>query len=780
MGLGDIYYILFRRKWVILSVSLLGFIAAGVTYAVWRPKYQSVAELYIGYVADAPTPDMTTGPDIRPVAIDRGATILNTELQIVQSLDLARQVAETIGPAKILGDPSYGTNTTDVDMAAIEIQRDLVTEVPKNTQIIRLAFSHKDSSVVKPVLELLVTNYISKHSSIHQRTEEFNPILRDQATIRKNRLGDLARQLATAKREGGIVDLAEEMKAFTAQESAIQQENYLALAELDGALKSAELLRTLNPPVRVQGAPTNASAEAPTNASAPAVLPPTHAQQDAYNKARQDLADLQARGAKLESMYTSANPQVKTNLLEIDAAEAKKEALEKETPGLVALAAAAETRMPSAPGASSVPAALDPTVAYNAELAKIADLSGRIERQTNELAVIKGKGTNLVGWEVIIHDLERRMAMDEQELMQIERTTDKADMDAVLGPNGVSNISESEAPTPPARETKLFYKVIAGIAGGGVVLGLGLACLLELVLDRSFKRPQEVTSRLGLPFFLSVPYQNGNGKLRLSKQGKEVKLLPAGTVSPNGGGAEGARQSAALPGGGVPGGAVALAHNGPMAPPEDKLGLRPFHETLRDRLIAYFEMLNLTHKPKLVALTSCHDGAGVSTMASGLASLLSETGDGNVLLVNMTSEEGEAHRFYKGRLNLGLDDLFEKEEKPNRENALVQENLYVVRESSNRDKLPAILPKRFGHLVSKMKASDYDYIIFDMPPVTQISVTPRLARFMDMVLLVVESEKTDRDVAQRAASLLSESRANVGVVMNKSRSYVPRMLHQEL
>jgi len=90
-----------------------------------------------------------------------------------------------------------------------------------------------------------------------------------------------------------------------------------------------------------------------------------------------------------------------------------------------------------------------------------------------------------------------------------------------------------------------------------------------------------------------------------------------------------------------------------------------------------------------------------------------------------------------------------------------------------------MLPKRFSHLVSKMKASDYDYIIFDMPPVTQISVTPRLARFMDMVLLVVESEKTNRDVAQRAAALLSESRANVGVVMNKNRSYVPKRLHQE-
>jgi Mrp family chromosome partitioning ATPase len=51
---------------------------------------------------------------------------------------------------------------------------------------------------------------------------------------------------------------------------------------------------------------------------------------------------------------------------------------------------------------------------------------------------------------------------------------------------------------------------------------------------------------------------------------------------------------------------------------------------------------------------------------------------------------------------------------------------------------------------------------------------------MDMVLLVVESEKTDRDVAKRAASMLSETKTNVGIVLNKNRTYLPRRLHQEL
>ncbi len=143
----------------------------------------------------------------------------------------------------------------------------------------------------------------------------------------------------------------------------------------------------------------------------------------------------------------------------------------------------------------------------------------------------------------------------------------------------------------------------------------------------------------------------------------------------------------------------------------------------------------------------------------------------------MNVERGAAHHFYKGHLSCGIDEALSKD---TRREALVQDNLYVVTESSNEDTLPRVLPKRFTSLVPKLKASDYDYIIFDMPPMSQISITPRLAKFMDMIMVVVESEKTDRDVVQRAVSMLTESQANVGVVLNKRKNYVPRRLQQEL
>ena len=98
-------------------------------------------------------------------------------------------------------------------------------------------------------------------------------------------------------------------------------------------------------------------------------------------------------------------------------------------------------------------------------------------------------------------------------------------------------------------------KVVAGLAGGGLALGLGLAFLLELVLDRSLKRPQEVITRLKLPFFLAIPYMNGNGKLALPEGVGNPKLLPPSSDEPE-----------AAEGAGASNNALAPAQNGPVAP----------------------------------------------------------------------------------------------------------------------------------------------------------------------------------------------------------------------
>ncbi len=207
--------------------------------------------------------------------------------------------------------------------------------------------------------------------------------------------------------------------------------------------------------------------------------------------------------------------------------------------------------------------------------------------------------------------------------------------------------------------------------------GLGLAFLIEMFIDQTVKRPKELETKLKLPNLMSIPHLSLNGHRRRRGWKRRAKKEPAEA------GVSGANGDSASAGMGV-------------APWDSQHGLHNFHEALRDRLIAFFELRNLTHKPKLVAVTSCNKGAGVTTIATGLAAALSETGDGNVLLVDMGPEQGAAHPFYKGQPGFGLMEMLETQK---RDDAFVQQNLYMVTAQGGRDHLlPRVLAEEvFEH-----------------------------------------------------------------------------------
>ncbi len=407
-----------------------------------------------------------------------------------------------------------------------------------------------------------------------------------------------------------------------------------------------------------------------------------------------------------------------------------------------------------------------PAVDLQAQAAQIAALQAKLKAWDAQLNQLQTQATNLNSLAPIIAQLEQVKAIQQANFKFCLKAWRSPTSTRRSTPARPPTSRRCRSPSPPFRDWKKTYKTVAMLAFGGIFAGLAWAFLIELFLDRSVRRPVEIEAKLKIPLFLSIPDVSRNGHARLAEIAARRQLqLNNGTEAgrdgpPAGGGDPPPGKNGALQ-------VVSLERNP---------ALQSFYEALRDRLIVYFEVKNLTHKPKLVAVTSAGQGAGVSTIAAGLAASLSETGDGNVLLVDMNLEQGAAQQFYKGKAGCGLDTALKTETK---QNALVQENLYVVNGNANSAELPRILPKRFAALVPKLKASDYDYIIFDMPPVSQTSLTSRLARFMDMVLLVIESEKTDREVVQQANTWLAESGATVGAVLNKTRQYVPERLHQD-
>ena len=204
--------------------------------------------------------------------------------------------------------------------------------------------------------------------------------------------------------------------------------------------------------------------------------------------------------------------------------------------------------------------------------------------------------------------------------------------------------------------------------------------------------------------------------------------------------------------------------------------MRPYCDAIRDRLGLYFELNNLTHKPKLVGVAGFSDDAGASTLAAGLAASLSETNEDKVLLVDVSLGPEEVHPFFKGKPAYSLAAAL----KPRTEISSASDNLYLATVASpTSGGLAQIGLKKFFNMMPNMKASDFDYIIFDMPPLHQTSPTWGMAAFMDKLLLVVEAEKNSRDVIRRGYAKLTAERPNLAVVLNKTRSYVPKLLDSE-
>jgi uncharacterized protein involved in exopolysaccharide biosynthesis/Mrp family chromosome partitioning ATPase len=731
LSLQDIYFILFRQKWIILFFSAAGISAAVAVCLLKPPQYQSEAELSVRYVVEGKS--LAPGDETRPLE-ERTDSIINTEVQILTGWDLAEQVAEIVTPERILAKLGGGSDT---NRAAYIIVKNLAVDTTPGSSLIHITFQHPDPDVVVPVLNTVIDTYMIRHFQMHQGVGFSSDLFTNEMTRLRVELDQTEKDLREAQDKSHVISSVEDAKrSYSEQVTKLRENIFTARADLE---ERQALLQELEK--------NSLSRPQTTNAEPVAEIPPD--QFDAYKQTCIRLDTLEKKDVDyLVQGFTDENVLVKEVRAQIADLEKQKIDLEEKYPKLMSSSFLTTPSAPGQPSGSSVDLA-----ALRAQVTALKSKTNSLEAQLSQVWL---DVTNFEKVDATISELQRKKEEEQANLNYFNNSMEKTRIDNALGDGKASNISFIQHPTPPAKGwPKKFEKKVTMMAVGGIAFGLALAFLIELVLDRSVRRPSEIESRLKFPLFITLPKIGRNVmSQRFQVAGENRRQL--------GNGESGEKKSADGTG---------------LVPWDRKHPLRPFYEELRDRLMVYFEVKNLNHKPKLVAITSCGSGAGVSSTAAGLAASLSETGDGNVLLVSMNGSKGAAQQFYKGQTGLDLDAALETDKQ---KGALVEGNFYMATESTGEDKITSHLPKRLKALMPKLKASDYDYIIFDMPPVSQISPTPKLAQFMDMVFMVVESEKTDRDVVKRATDLLAESKTNVGIILNKNQNYVPRKLLQEL
>ena len=243
--LSDILFALFKRKRTIILCAVVGIIAAAAFYFFYPPVYESQAKLLVRYVLERSAVDSIEAEKAAAASsnyyTDR---VIGAEIEILTSWDLAVQVAQAIGPKRLLppstdlltkvahaiGLKQPSAAATEAEAAsAVSLGLNVISN--KGSNIILVSYKNRSPEIATLVLQELLSRYFVKHLEVHRSAGAFDFVSQqtDQVRTRLNQTEDALKSL---RGKTGIVSLEEGSKALTAEAAKTQEELNAAEAEL--------------------------------------------------------------------------------------------------------------------------------------------------------------------------------------------------------------------------------------------------------------------------------------------------------------------------------------------------------------------------------------------------------------------------------------------------------------------------------------------------------------------------------------------------------------------
>src|SRR6266480_4107664 len=232
LNLSAILFALFKRKRTIMLCAAVGIIAAAAVYIFYPPVYESQAKLLVRYVLERSAVDPIEGTSATASSktVD---TVIGAEVAILTSWDLAVQVAQAIGPKRLL--PRSGEAATE-GAAAGTVSSGLTVIPTKGSNIIFVSYKNRDPQIATLVLQELLSRYFIKHLEVHRSAGAFDFVTQqtDQVRARLNQTEDALKSL---RDKTGIVSLKDGSDALTTESAKTHEQ--LNAAETDLAEQQA-------------------------------------------------------------------------------------------------------------------------------------------------------------------------------------------------------------------------------------------------------------------------------------------------------------------------------------------------------------------------------------------------------------------------------------------------------------------------------------------------------------------------------------------------------------
>ncbi len=348
--------------------------------------------------------------------------------------------------------------------------------------------------------------------------------------------------------------------------------------------------------------------------------------------------------------------------------------------------------------------------------------------------------------ELLLKKYQRETQIQENNYRNYAESLEQARIDNALEMEKISNISVIQAPSLPLKP--VYPRKKLNLALGlffGLFGGLTLALVSEY-FDHTFKKPEDIEKRLKIPALIALP---------ILKMDKSLPVIEEFSISN-------------------------LQQKHLLFVNERFGNLIPVDNTHPEK--ASMSIGPGLNNCQVFSFTSCYKGEGVSTVAVLFAATLARRTDRRVLLVDCNLQkpsigrllglnQQEGPRAFSSSNNLNLAGTIEPSSVANLDALCSMNNSFALNLSTY---------KALNNCMELLKR-EYAYIVFDSPALEEGADAISIARLSDSVILVVEAERTNWEVAIKEKEKILQANLGLsGVILNKRKFYIPEWLYKSI
>lgn len=711
---------LWRRRRTVLAVTLGVFVLGAFWTFIQRPVYTAKSQLLI-----EKEPNILSFDQVLQIEAMRD-DFYQTQYKLLSGRGLADTVIERL---KLYGNPEFAgrakAGKQAPDPADHVFRERLIDEFldrlsvrpVRLTRLVDVAFEARDPRLAAGIVNELAAAFIDLNINMkYAATEQATTFLAEQIKGLQAEIQQKENQLQGYEAQANIVALSD--TETTVIDRLGQLNRALTEAQIERSRKEATWsgLRNVGPDY------------------VPAAIDNLLIQ-----KLREEYVRLKREYEKMEDRFQPDYPELQRTRIELDSA---RQSLDAEIQNLVKGAYAE----------------------YQTALRREQSLEAEFNEQ-------KGAALQMNSSAVLYNGLKVEIQNKKTVLDSLLRRESETGVEARLKGLRTSNIrivDRARVPVRPSSPNKRRNLVLALLLGLGG--GVALAFLFDF-LDNSVKTSEDVERYAGLPTLGVVPRFSLEGTdkaytyTKRLKEKAEPPRLEAGTEAGAGDGLATVTPGtvgpapfvAAVERAGRPGSIELVPHFFPNS------RLAESYRSIRTALL----LSSADNPVKTIAVTSAMPGEGKSVSVANLAITLAQS-DKTVLIVDADLRRPRQHRLFKVKNTFGLTTyLTDSLEIRNVVKSTEIPNLYLVNAGPVPPNPAELLGSDKMNRFIRMMSEETDYILFDLPPMIEISDALVLGAKVDGLVLVVWGDRTSREALKKAREKLDLLKVRtLGVIIN--------------